>query len=51
MVVVVVDVDVVVVVLPSGFLGARMTNFSNRERVIAKIVKIIKEMQMSLTQR
>ena len=41
--------DIVVVV--SGFLGARMTKFNSRDRVIAKIVKTIKEMQIILNQR
>lgn len=42
---------VVVVVMLSDFLGVRMTNFNNRERVTAKIVKTIAEMQMILIQR
>ncbi len=41
----------VVVVMLSGFLGARMANFNNRERTIAKIVKTIKEIKMILAYR
>lgn len=39
------------VVILSGFFGARMTNLSNRARVIAKITKTIKEMEVILTHR
>jgi hypothetical protein len=46
-----VDIIVVLMMVLSDFPGARMTNFSNRERVAAKIVKTIKEMQMILIQR
>jgi hypothetical protein len=46
-----VDGIAVVVVMLSGFLGARMTNFNNRERAITKIVKTIKEMKMILAYR
>jgi hypothetical protein len=49
-VVVVVDKGGISVVV-SGFLGARMTNFNSRDRVTAKSVKTIKEMQMILTRR
>ena len=42
---------VVMVVMLSGFLGARMTNFNNRERLIAKIVKTIKAIEMILIRR
>jgi len=48
--VVTVDDDVLVVIF-SGFVGARMTNFNNKERVTAIIVKTIKEIPMILIQR
>jgi hypothetical protein len=44
-------VAVVVMVVVSGFLGARMTNFNTSESVTVKIVRMIKEMKMFLTQR
>jgi hypothetical protein len=50
-VVVVTANGVVVVVMLPGFLGARMSNFNNRVRLITKTVKTIKEMQMILIQR
>jgi hypothetical protein len=40
-----------VVMMVSGFVGARMTNFNKRERVTAIIAKTIKEMPMILIQR
>jgi hypothetical protein len=50
--IIVVTLDgVVVVVMLSGFVGARMTNFNKRERVTAIIAKTIKEMPMILIQR
>jgi hypothetical protein len=49
-VVVVAGSDVVMVVV-SGFFGARMANFNTSERVTAKIVRITKVMQMILNQR
>ena len=49
-VIVTVDGDVLVVIF-SGFVGARMTNFNNKERVTAIIVKTIKEIPMILIQR
>ncbi len=50
-VVVVSNGSVSIVVVISDSLRARTTNFNTRERVTAKIVKTIKEMQMIKTQR
>ncbi len=46
-----VSVTVVGVVAVSDLFGARITNFSSRERVTAKITKMIKEMQMIVIRR
>ena len=42
------DGVVVALVMLSWFFGTRMTNFSNRERIIAKIAKMTKEMNIIL---
>jgi hypothetical protein len=42
----VVVVTTVVVMLVSGFAGARITNFNSRERVTIKTAKMIKEMEI-----
>ncbi len=47
-----IDVVVIVVVtLVFGFSGARITNFNIRERIIARIAKIIKATKAILIQR
>jgi hypothetical protein len=51
-IVVVTSSDVVVImVVISDFLGTRITNFNTRDRLIANIVRTIKDMPMILTQR
>jgi hypothetical protein len=44
------DVDVIVVVV-SDFFGAKTTNFNISDRVIATIIRTIREIPMSLTRR